>query len=173
MSHFTYLESVLQVMLQLLAMKLSVRLNETTAAYVKLRQHAFDKSGLSLRTKLQTYNAIVVTTLLYACETWTPYRRHVKELEKFNLRQLRPLLHIHWQNHVTNLEVFNIAHSTSVEAMVITFQLRWSGHLVRMPHTRPLKCIFYAKFQQGKRYKDTIKRTFQHSLWHKWWHLRE
>ena len=36
-------------------------------------------------TKLKVYKAVVLTTLLYACETWTVYQRHAKKLKHFHL----------------------------------------------------------------------------------------
>ena len=43
-------------------------------------------------TKLEVYNACVLTCLLYSCETWVVYRRHLKQLERFHQRCLRSIL---------------------------------------------------------------------------------
>jgi len=32
---------------------------------------------------MAVYNAIGVSTLLYACDGWTPHRRHIRDLEAF------------------------------------------------------------------------------------------
>ena len=50
--------------------------------------------NICLSTKLKVYRAVVLTSLLYGCEAWTRYRRHVKQLENFHMRALRSILGI-------------------------------------------------------------------------------
>ena len=40
-------------------------------------------------TKIKVYRAIVLTTLLYCCETWTVYQRHARKLNHFYTTCLR------------------------------------------------------------------------------------
>ena len=49
--------------------------------------------------------------------------RHIKNLEKFHMRALRSILGIRLQDRVTNLQVLDRAHSTSVESMLLEAQL--------------------------------------------------
>ena len=78
----------------------------------------------------------MLPTLLYVSETWTTYRRHFQALEKFHQRSLRNFLGISWEDHRTNLRVLQETKTTSVEVIVIKNQLRWCGHVVRMPDSR-------------------------------------
>jgi len=50
--------------------------------------------GQSIRVdiKVSVYKAVVLTTLLYGCEAWTPCHRHIRKLDKFRLRCLRKIL---------------------------------------------------------------------------------
>lgn len=43
------------------------------------------RNARGLTTKLKVHCAIVVTTLQYACETWTVYSRHTRQLNHFYL----------------------------------------------------------------------------------------
>ena len=54
------------------------------------KQHLCDK----LDTKIKVYKAVVLPTLLYACETWTVYQRHAKRLYHFHVCCLRKLLKV-------------------------------------------------------------------------------
>ncbi|XP_076028386.1 uncharacterized protein LOC143017482 [Oratosquilla oratoria] len=62
-------------------------------------------------TKLKVYRAVVLTSLLYGCESWTLYRRYQKQLERFHMRSLRSILNIKWKHQVTNLEANRITTS--------------------------------------------------------------
>ena len=62
----------------------------------------WDNHGITLETKVAVYKVVVVTTLLYGCEAWTVYRRHIKKLDQFHMRCLRTIVHIKWQEHVPN-----------------------------------------------------------------------
>ncbi|XP_022796245.1 uncharacterized protein LOC111334693 [Stylophora pistillata] len=114
---------------------------------------------------LRVYKTVVLTSLLYGCETWTLYRRHIKLLERFHMRSLRSILGIKWQDMITNLEVLDRAETTSIEAMILKAQLRWTGHIIRMDSDRIPKQLLYGVLSKGKRkqgrplkrFKDCIK----------------
>ena len=115
------------------------------------------------------YQAIVLPSLLYGCETWTCYRRHIKKLDQFHLRCLRKILRVSWKDHVPNQEILRRAKLPGIEAMLNLAQLRWSGHVSRMNPDRLPKQLFYAELATGKRhvggqrkrYKDTLKSTLK------------
>ena len=108
---------------------------------------------------------MVLTALLYGCEAWTPYRRHIKQLEKLHQRCIRSILNIRWYHRVSNAQVLLQSNLRSIEATLSLCQLRWAGHLVRMEDGRLPKQLFYGELSQGKRgigrpklrYKDSLK----------------
>ena len=55
---------------------------EVSVAFGRLRGIIWDQSGIRLDTKLKVYRAVVLPTLLYACETWKVYQRHAKKKKK-------------------------------------------------------------------------------------------
>ena len=46
-----------------------------------MRKQVLDRRELKKSTKLRVYNAMVLPTLLYGCETWTMQQRHVSNLQ--------------------------------------------------------------------------------------------
>ena len=62
---------------------------------------------LSLPIKIRTYKALVLSTLLYAAETWTLRAEDARTLESFHTKCQRQILSIRWQDHVRNIEVTN------------------------------------------------------------------
>ena len=73
--------------------------------------------------------------LIYGCETWIAYRRHVKVLEQFQQRILRAIIGVHWQDRITTARILEQADTTSIEAHIVRPQLSWAGHVRRMPDT--------------------------------------
>ena len=119
-------------------------------------------------TKLKVYRSMVLPTLLYASETWTIYKRHAKRLNHFHTSCLRKLL-IKWKDRIPNTEVLTKATMQTVNTLLKLAQLRWTGHVTKMPDERLPKKIFIRVLQMGKRshdgqkkrYKDTIKASFK------------
>ena len=174
---FTYLGSTLSNTVSI-ANEVDGRIAKASAAFGRLREKVWDRSGIHLETKLKVYAAVVLPSLLYGCETWTAYGRHSKDLNHFHISCLRRILKIKWQDKIVDTEVLSLANSTSIHTMLHKAQLRWSGHIVRMPDNRLPKKIFYGELQHGKRslggqmkrYKDCLKASLKgfhidHDTW--------
>ena len=56
----------------------TARIAKASVAFGRLRVNVWERNGIKLDTKLKVYMAIVLPTILYACETWTAYQRHAK-----------------------------------------------------------------------------------------------
>ena len=48
--------------------------------------------------KDSNYQAVVLSALLYCCEKWTPYHRHIQQLEQSHQRCLSRICNIRWQD---------------------------------------------------------------------------
>ena len=90
---FTYLGSTLSRVVHI-DDEVNARIAKASAAFGRLRESIWDRSGIRLETKLKVYRSVVLPTLLYACETWTVYQRHAKRLNHFYTSCLRELLKI-------------------------------------------------------------------------------
>ena len=107
------------------------RISRASQAFGRLHTRVWMERGISTRTRLDVYQAIVLPSLLYGCETWTCYRRHIKKLDQFHLRCLRKILRVSWKDHVPNQEILPRAKLPGIETMLNLAQLRWSGHMCR------------------------------------------
>ena len=142
---------------------------KASVAFGRLPTNVWERKGIRLDTKLKVYKAVVLPTLLYACETWTVYQRHAKKLNHFHLSCLRKLLKIRWQDKIPDTEVLKKAKMQSVHTLLKLVQLRWTGHVTRMPDERLLKKVLYGELQEGKRsqggqkkrYKDILKASLK------------
>ena len=88
------------------------------------------------------------------------YSRHAKQLNHFHLSCLRRLLHIRWQDKIPDTEVLEQTGLPSIYTMLQKMQVRWAGHVVRMPDSRLPKQLLYgelcrASAQSGDRRRDS------------------
>ena len=165
---FTYLGSTLSRAVHI-DDEITARIAKASVAFGRLRANVWERNGIKLDTKLKVYKAVVLPTLLYACETWTVYQRHAKRLNHFHLSCLRKLLKIKWQDKIPDTEVLKKAGMQSMHTVLKLAQLRWTGHVIRMPDARLPKKVFYGELQEGKRsqggqkkrYKDTLKASLK------------
>ena len=91
------------------------------------------------------------------------------DFKTFHLRDLRRILGITWQDHVTNKDVLEQAGMPSMYAMLAKRRLRWLGHVSRMEDGRIPKDVLYRELATGTRpagrpllrFKDVCKRDLR------------
>ena len=116
-----------------------------SAAFGRLETRLWKERGVRLSTKVAVYKAVVTTTLLYGCESWITYRRHIRSLDQFHMRCLHRIARITWQDKTPNTEVLQRCEISGIEAFIIKAQLRWVGQVGRMSDSRIPKATFYAE----------------------------
>ena len=87
------------------------------------------------------------------------------------MRSPRTILNIKWQDRDSNLQVPDMAESTSTEAMILKSRLRWVGHVIRMEDNRLQKQQMFGELASGKRkqgrplkrFKDCVKASISHA----------
>ena len=164
MDRFCYLRSILSST-TIIDDDVSARLAKASAAYGRLSKRLWNDQGIRLATKIAVYRAVVLTILLYDCDSWTLYRRHIAKLDQFHLRCLRKIAHIRWQDMIPNTTVLERCEISGIESILMAAQFRWTGHVIRMDDRRIPKQVFYGQLANGKRacggqykrYKDTLK----------------
>ena len=165
---FTYLGSTISGNLSL-DTELNSRIGKASAAMARLSKRVWENSMLTSKTKIQVYQACVLSTLLYGSESWTLYARQERRLNTFHQRCLRRILGVSWQDHVSNMEILQRSGTLSMFALLTKRRLRWLGHVARMPDGRLPKDILYGELVTGSRpvgrpalrYKDVCKRDLK------------
>jgi len=117
-----------------------------SSAFGRLANRVFFNRNLTtVSTKVAVYKAICLSILLYGYENWIPYRRHVKALEAYHIRCLQSIIGIRWWHRKTHIEIRNLAKLESVEHLMLQRQLRWLGHVLRMPSNRLPRRLLYGE----------------------------
>lgn len=167
-SRFRYLGSVVTESLDL-EDELSARIGKASASFGKLTKRAWENNKLTVKTKVLIFQACVLSTLLYGSESWTLYSRQEKRLNGFYMRCLRRILHINWQDRITNNEVLRRVGLPSLFETLRVSRLRWLGHVYRMDDARLPKSVLYGELSEGTRpvgrpklrFKDSCKRALE------------
>ena len=159
MNRFTYLGSTLSQ-----NVTIDDEVNVRIATFGRLHANVWNRRGISLQTKLKVYRAIVLPTLLYACETWTVYQRHAKKLNHFHTTCLRKLLNIKWQDRISDTEVLAQADLPSIYTILMQSQLCWAAHVARMPdHRLPKKGSSMANYsKESGPTKNILEGVYHH-----------
>ena len=60
---------------------IATRLQKANRSYGELQKRLWSQSGIKVKAKVKVYKAVILTIRLYESQSWTPYRRNIKELE--------------------------------------------------------------------------------------------
>ena len=112
---------------------------------------------------------MVVTTLLYACESWAVHSRHTRQLNHFHTNCLRRLLNVKWQERIPDTDVLSRANLPSVYALLQKAQARWAMHVLCMEDKGIPKFFLYGELVERRRqvgrpklhFKDNLKTTLK------------
>ena len=165
---FVYLGSTISDSLSLNS-EISRRIGKAATSMSRLSKRVWTNGKLTEHTKIQVYGACVLSTLLYGSESWTLRAQQERKLNTFHMRCLRRILHITWQDRVTNNSVLERAGIPSMFTLLKQRRMRWLGHVVRMVDGRIPKDLLYGELTEGKRptgrpqlrYKDVCKRDLK------------
>ena len=174
---FTYLGSNITSTLSL-EKEIETRIGKASSLMARLNKRVWNNAQLTARTKITVYQACVLSTLLYGSECWTTYAKQTKQLNSFHLRCLRRILHIKWQDKITNVEVLRRSHMLSMHSILSERRLRWLGHVSRMNSERIPRALLYGELATGMRkrgrpclrFKDVCKKDMSLAqIDHKTW----
>jgi len=109
---------------------------KATAVFRRL-DNVWQSSTISLEIKLDLYTSLIVSTAIYASETWKSTARICQQLDVFRQRNLWKILGITRKDHMTNMEVLSRTGQQRLQDIVAERRLRMAGHIIRMPPGRP------------------------------------
>lgn len=139
---------------------------------ISIARNAFQSLGkiwmatdIKKTTKLQVYETLVLSCLLYNSETWTMKRTSEHRLKVFEMTCLRKIVGVTRRDMVRNEDIKrHLQLEKEVTDRIQQRRLRYFGHVVRMKDGRYPKTAMYGgvhgKRRRGrpkKRWMDTIK----------------
>nr|CAH8840565.1 unnamed protein product [Trichobilharzia regenti] len=122
--------------------EVNARISNARNAFLQLRSVLWSKREISLRTKIRVYQASIRPVLLYGCETWPLRAEDLRRLEVVDHWCLRYILHVRWQDKLSNEEVRRRCYNINqIPVLVQQRRLRWFGHVLRRPDDDLVKSV--------------------------------
>ena len=122
--------------------KIEQRIGAAANVVGAMRKQVLDRRELKKSTKLRVYNAMVLPTLLYGCETWTMQQRHVSSLQALEMRYLRRVQGVTRLNRVRNEDIRRALRQDAVLDVVKAKQIAWREKLEQIDNERLVKRVF-------------------------------
>jgi hypothetical protein len=131
------------------------RLNSGNACYHSVRS-LLSYRLLSRNVKVKIYRTIILTVILYGCETWSLTLREERRLRVFENRLLRRIFGPkrdkvtgEWRNlHSGELHI--LYSSPDIIRQMKSWRMRWAGHVARMGEGRSMYRVLVGK-PEGKK----------------------
>ena len=125
------------------------RISAATTPFVRLRKaKVWSTKALSRFTKLQFFQSIVMSVLLYGAETWTVLNKHCAAVSVFLMSCLRHICGISLRDRVSNVDLYNMlamCQTCCMDSQLRSKRLRWYGHVCRMLDTRLPKVMLFGQ----------------------------
>ena len=127
------------------------RISQASQAYGRMYSLWLRRQIVPAAIRLRLYNAIVLPTLLYNCETWGLPISVLTRLDTFHRRQLRALLGIRYPTIISNEDLYLRTKSRPLSEMVHHRRLRMAGHVLRMEPSTPPQLAMWNYYQRDVR----------------------
>ena len=122
---------------------------------------------MSIKLKIKLLSSVVIPTALYGAECWVLKKEEERKLLAFEMKCLRRICGIRWEDRVRNEEVkTRTGQNITILDRVQDMQRRWFGHVVRMNEGRWPKAALHGRVRGTRprgRPRDTWLRRFRMS----------
>ena len=143
------------------------RIKKASAAFGALRDCLFSSKTVSNRAKCVVYVGLVLAILLHGSECWCLTEVLFNRLRSFHARCVRAMCRVTrkhvWKHHIRTTTLLRRISLESIDSIVSQRQLRWTGHVARMPMSRLPRKI-PSSWTCSKRPKGAPQMTYGRSL---------
>ena len=113
------------------------RIRKSSNAFGALRKSVFGSNTISDEVKGKVYETCIFTILLYGSECWCISEEIIRKLRIFHHQCVRTMCALNrfrtWKEHISTTELLERVSLKLLETYLFKQQLRWVGHVVRMP----------------------------------------
>jgi len=134
-------------------------------AYFHTVQNFLSSSLLSKNISTKIYRTVILSVVLYECETWSLTLR-----KECRLRVLRDEITEEWRK-LHNEELNDLYSSPNIFRVIKTRRMRWAGHVTRMGKRRGVYRILVGRLEgitelgrPRRRWENNIKKVFSSGM---------
>lgn len=124
--------------------EIKYRIQLAATAFQRLHHPFFKQQHIRLRTRMQAFDSLVTSVLLYGSESWAFTADTLRPLRVFHHRCLRMMIGVTLRHRMENTELYRRCHTTDIATQIQARQLGWLGHLGRMADDRLAKQVLYS-----------------------------
>ena len=96
------------------------------------RADSFEKTLITLPTKVHLVKAMVFPVVMYGCESWTVKKAERRRIVAFELWCWRRLLRVPWTARKSDQSILKeISPGCSLEGLMLKLKLQYFGHLMQ------------------------------------------
>lgn len=136
------------------------RIGLATSVFRRMNNIWRSKS-ITTEIKITLFKTIVLSTAIYASETWRTTKKIMHQLDVFQQRCLRKILRITYRQRITNSEILKRSQMRSLHEIVTERRVRLAGHVLRMDDQRIAKTAIRWTPPGGRRKRGRPKKTWR------------
>ena len=139
--------------------EIKIRLAIPTASMAKLNK-IWSSKDISFATKIKLYKTLVLSTLLYGCESWTLTADSTERIQAFENKCYRRMLGISWKDRKTSEFVQSDIKARgrrqeNLLGIVKRRKFAWFGHISR--HNSLAKTVLQGTLKGGRKRGRQVK----------------
>ena len=117
----------------------------------------------SMRKRLQLYNSLIKSILLYNCGTWGLSKTDEDNRNSFHRKQLRQVIGIKWPHKISNRKLYRITEAQEISKTIAERRWKLLGHILRLNANTPArKSINAVLFRTTHQQEVSWKRQDNH-----------
>jgi hypothetical protein len=126
------------------------RMAISTTAYNGLVSKLWRRREVSTKVKMRIFNAVILPVMLYGATAWTLTQKEERRLDAWEMKLLRRMLNIRWDDFVRNDDIRCMLNQMPVTWRLRERRLKMYGHLERMDEDRIARRLWKAEMR-GRR----------------------
>ncbi|KAI5754287.1 hypothetical protein M8J77_007444 [Diaphorina citri] len=139
------------------------RVANATKCFHSLRRGFINKQEVGKQTKVTVFKTVYRPTLTYSAESWTLTSKHKSRLQATEMKYLRRVEGKTRKDRIRNTSIRSSLNIDPMQTFIQEAQLRWFGHMMRMPDQRYPKLAYLAK-PEGRRPRGRPRCTWEENV---------
>ena len=143
------------------SLEIESRIQKSIVSFEINRASIFDNPFINRFVALSMYKVMVLTVLLYGCESWVLSSTDVKNLERFQYRTLKKILKISTRDRISHVHILMLARRYGVEIFPVEIiiskrRLIFLGQIECLGPSNMCYQVIHADVTDGSRTKGNI-----------------